>query len=153
MSHPVPRVGTPRRARRAAGLTLIEVMISLGILAVGLLALLAMQVSAMQSGRAGRDATEGARIAQDQMELLQRLPWTDPGAQPVAWTATQAVNGALTGGGPGVAQTYNVQWRIQATADLNIRLVDVRVTWTEPNQPPGAPVRRYAVSSVRHNDP
>lgn len=143
-----------RRGRRTvAGMTLLEVMIALAILAAGLLAMLAMQISAMRGGRAGRDVTEAARIAQDQMELLHRVDWTDPQMNPTAWTVPTVVNGAVTGAGPALAQAYNLSWRIQATADPNLRLVDVRVTWQEPNQPPGAPPRRYAVSTARHNDP
>lgn len=140
-------------ARGSEAFTLIEVMVSLGVLAVGLLAMLAMQVSAMQAGRTGRDVTEAARIAQDQMEFLHRIAWDDPDAQPTAWTATTTVQGLVSGPGAPGGQPYDVQWRIQATGDPNLRLLDVRVTWTDPNQSPGAPLRRYAVSGLRHNDP
>lgn len=142
------------RHRSTGGMTLLEVMVAMAILAGGLLAMLTMQITAMKGGRSGRDSTEAARIAQDQMEFLHRLAWTDPQAQPTAWTATVPVTGALSGAGPGAAaQNYNLQWRIQATPDPNVRLIDVRVNWTEPGQPAGVPPRRYAISSARHNDP
>ena len=49
---------------------------------------------------------------------------------------------------------YNVSYRITNDAiDPNLRLVDVRVNWTEMNAPPGAPPRRYAMSTIRHDDP
>ena len=148
------RTTTASRRRRAGGLTLLEVVVALGILAVGLLSMLAMQIHALQQGRVGRDVTEAAMIAQQQMENLHRIAWA--AAAPVPWQAPQAVNGATTGGGgPGaqLAQVFNLTWRIQATADPNVRLVDVQVTWAEPNDPPGAPPRRYAMSTARHDDP
>jgi hypothetical protein len=50
--------------------------------------------------------------------------------------------------------TYNVSYRVTNDAlDTNLRLVDVRVTWTEMNAPAGAPPRRYAMSTIRHDDP
>jgi prepilin-type N-terminal cleavage/methylation domain-containing protein len=143
-------------ARGRAGLTMIEVIVALAILAGGLLTMLTMQISAMRGGRQGRDHTEAARIVQDQMEFLHRVDFTDPQVAPQAWTPLVAVAGAVTGGAGGgaqVAQVYSVQYRVQATADPNLRLIDVRATWVEPGAPAGAPPRRYAVSSLRHNDP
>jgi Tfp pilus assembly protein PilV len=135
---------------------MLEVMISLAILAGGLLAMLALQISAMRQGRVGRDFTEAAFIAQDRMEQLQRLGWADPQVQPTGWTAVVNRQGALTGGGGGgaqVAEVYGVQERITATADANLRLIDVRVTWVEPNAPAAAPAKRYAISSQKYNSP
>lgn len=142
-------------ARRRQGLTLLEVMISLSILAFGLLAMLAMQASALKQGRYGRHTTLAAQVARDQMELLQRVPWADARIQPTAWTAPAAVPVTVqTPTGNVQEQAFNVSWRItQDPADANLRLLDVRVLWTEPQQPPNAPPRRYAMSSVRHNDP
>jgi Tfp pilus assembly protein PilV len=131
-------------------------MVALAILGAGLLAMLAMQVSALRQGRSGRDFTEAARIAQQQMELLHRIDWDAPAMQPQPWTPAVATAGFVTGGGgggPQVAQNYNVQYRVQATGDPTMRTVDVRVTWTEPGAPPAAPPRRYAISSARHDDP
>lgn len=146
-----------RRAagRAESGLTLLEVMISLSILAVGLLAMLAMQASALKQGRYGRHTTMGAQIARDEMELLKRVPWADPRIQPTGWTAPTAVPVTVqTPAGAIQEQVFNVSRRVtQDPADANLRLVDVRVTWVEPTMPPNAPPRRYAMSSVRHNDP
>ena len=56
--------------------------------------------------------------------------------------------------GPQEEMTYTVAYRVtNDAADTNLRLVDVRVTWTEMNAPPGAPLRRYAMSTIRHDDP
>jgi len=142
-------------------MTLLEVMIALGILAVGLLAMLAMQVSAMRSGKYGRHTTQAAQLARDQIEYLHRLDWGDAEVQPTGWTPATF----LGDGGPRIVtvdsaagtqqeMTYNVSYRVSNDAtDSNLRLMDVRVTWTELNAPPGAPPRRYAMSTIRHDDP
>jgi type IV pilus modification protein PilV len=142
------------------GMTLLEVMIALAILAVGLLAMLAMQVSAMRSGKYGRHTTEAAQLARDQMEYLHRLDWSDAAIQPTGWTVDFMGSGAAevvqvaSAGGPQQEMTYNVAYRVTNDAlDANLRLVDVRVTWTEMNAPAGAPPRRYAMSTIRHDDP
>ena len=141
-------------------MTLIEVMIALGVLALGLLAMLAMQVSAMRGGKYGRHATEAAQLARDQMEYLHRLDWSAAEVQPTAWTvdfmgslAPEIVE-VQSAGGLQQEMTYSVSYRVTNDAiDTNLRLVDVRVTWTEMNAPPGAPPRRYAMSTIRHDDP
>ncbi len=145
---------TLRHGRRGReGMTILEVMVALAILAGGLLAMLAMQVSAMRQGRMGRDHTQAALVAQTQVEFLQRLPFANAQVQPTGWNAGVPVTPPVLAAGAVVPQTYTLQWRINATADPNVRLLDVRVTWVEPNAPPGATPRRYAVSSGLYNDP
>ena len=136
-------------------MTILEVMIALGILAVGLLAMLAMQVSAMRGGTYGRHTTEAAQLARDQMEFLHRLDWTDALVAPTGWTPPVAIPITVqSASGPQQEMIYNLSYRINNdAADTNLRLMDVRVTWTERNAPPGAPPRRYAMSTIRHNDP
>jgi Tfp pilus assembly protein PilV len=147
-----------RRARRAeGGMTLIEVAFAVTITTVGLLALLMMQTAALKQGRWGRHATDAAEIAQDQVEYLMRLPWAHADVQPMGWTAGTAVTRTVTassGAGPlnYVEQTFTVQQRIATGADPDLRLIDVRVTWNEADQNAGAPVRRYAISTVKKNE-
>jgi hypothetical protein len=136
-------------------MTLIEVMIALGVLALGLLAMLAMQVSAMRGGKYGRHTTQAAQLARDQMEFLHRLDWGDAAIQPTGWTAPVPTSVVVqSAGGPQQEMVFNVSYRITNDAtDPNLRLMDVRVTWTEMNAPAGAPPRRYAMSTIRHDDP
>ena len=144
-------------------MTLLEVMIALGVLAVGLLAMLAMQVSAMRSGKYGRHTTQGAQLARDQMEFLHRLDWGDARVAATAWTGPTFLENPApfpvvvtvdSAAGTQQEMTYNVFYRVTNDAtDANLRLMDVRVTWTETNAPPGAPPRRYAMSTIRHDDP
>ena len=142
---------TARRVR--AGFTLIEMMLAMVILAGGLLAMLAVQVQALKQGRYGRHTSEAMQIARDQMELLMRLPWDDPGAQPTNWTVPAAIDATVQNEGGAVAQqSFNVSWRIQNAAfEPNARTVDVDVTWTENDANAGFD-RRYVLSTVKNNE-
>ena len=145
--------------RRDEGLTLLELMIAMVILSIGLLGLLTMQIETMKAGRIGKHVTDAASIAQDQMEALQNQAWAF--SAPVAWTVPIVVNGVdptnladLTAAptGQSVQQTFNVAWRItQLGAVVDLRQIDVRVTWAEPADDPAMAPRRYAISSMRYN--
>jgi prepilin-type N-terminal cleavage/methylation domain-containing protein len=140
-----------RRAR--SGFSMIEMMIALVILAGGLLAMLSVQVQALKQGRYGRHTTEAMQIARDQMELLMRLPWDDPGAQPTGWTVPTPIDATVQNEGGVVAhQTFNVSWRIvTAGFEPNARTIDVDVTWTETDANAGF-ARRYVLSSLKNNE-
>ena len=60
------------------GFTLIEVLIALTIFAVGLLAVAAMQTSAITVNSTAGQITTRMTWAQDKLEELMALPYTDP---------------------------------------------------------------------------
>ena len=60
------------------GFTLIEVLIGLVILAVGLLGVGAMQVSAVKGNFFSRYLTQASYVGQDRLEFLDTLPINDP---------------------------------------------------------------------------
>jgi prepilin-type N-terminal cleavage/methylation domain-containing protein len=62
---------------REAGFTLLEVIIAISILTVGLLAVAAMQTSAIRGNDSAYHVTEGATWAQDRLEFLMALPYED----------------------------------------------------------------------------
>ena len=92
---------------REAGFTLLEVIISISILTVGLLAVAAMQTSAIRGNDSAYHVTEGATWAQDRLEFLMALPYgdsalsngtgkTDPMTTPANYTITYDVaNGPI----------------------------------------------------------
>lgn len=145
---------SPRARRARAGLSLIEVMIALTILAIGLVGALSMQVQALSSTSNGRHVTDAMRIGLDTLETLKYMGWAATPA--TAWTAPVVVTGpeSITVRANETPQNFNVSWRIQnvgAGPTIVRRQIDVRVTWREPGDTPAMPPRRYAVSSVKFN--
>jgi len=159
-------VKTARRrpARRRAGFSLLEVMIALVILAFGLLALAMMQAQALKEGSKSRHHTRAAMIARDQIEQIQRAPFSQ--VNNVAWGAAPAWMAAagLTVGpvnmqvtspdGVFTEQTYTVAWQVTPVAGQpQLRNVDVEVTWTENDgfdgtRPTRTGLPTVAVSSI-----
>ena len=138
-----------RSQRERAGFTLLEIAIALGIFAVGMLGLTAMQLHAMRSGSSGRHATQAAAIAQSQMEQLQRLRWTDADLADTAgaFTAPVTQTNTVQGDPNQVEMTYAVDWRIADVEPGWTRAIDVRVTWDEEKRPN----RSVVLSSLRFN--
>jgi prepilin-type N-terminal cleavage/methylation domain-containing protein len=148
-----------RHTRRAArGFTLVEVMITLVILAFGLLALGAMQLVALKQGSAGRHTGDGASIARSHLEQAVRLPWaTLTAAAGGGWIApgwagapSANVNVNLPSGGASTEHAYTVLWRVTniGVAPICLRDIEVRVTWQEEGFP--AP-KAHEVGTRRYN--
>lgn len=95
------------------GYSLIEVLIASVVLAIGLLGVAGMQVTAIKGNSYGHGVTQATFFAQDMIEQLKNS--TDISAE---------VNGNDTSG------VYNRAWQLQA-ATGNARLVTVTVTWTD----------------------
>jgi type IV pilus assembly protein PilV len=130
------------RRRSGGGFTLIEVMLTLVILAFGMLTLAAMQLYAMRQASQGRHTGDGATIARSFLEQAARLPWATLGGavgtswQTPGWTGAPAT--AVTVKRPGASTTteksYTVEWRVTnvgAGPTICLRDIEVKVTWTE----------------------
>jgi prepilin-type N-terminal cleavage/methylation domain-containing protein len=134
--------------QRTSGFTLVEVMIVIGILAFGLLALSAMQIQAMHGSDRGRHATNAAAVAESRMEQLQQDPWTTIAptggfvADPVAQNNVQLDVGYSIN-----EITYSVSYQITDVAANFTRAIDVQVSWTEK----GGEIRSVTLSSIRYN--
>lgn len=66
--NPIKRFKTPTRQR---GFTLIELMIAMAILAIGILATMAMQITAMSGYNSARDATMATELAKTVEQVIQ----------------------------------------------------------------------------------
>lgn len=130
------------------GFTLIEVMIVIGILTFGLLALATMQISAMHGGDRGRHATAAAAVAVTKMEQIQQDPWTSiPATTGFDTDPVEKNEIKLYGGSSTFERDYNVSYQITDVVAGYTRAVDVQVSWTEK----GGENRSITLSSVRFN--
>jgi type IV pilus assembly protein PilV len=131
-----------RAGRRQGGMTLIEVLISIMLLAVGVAGMIAIQVLAMRDEQLAREDNEASRIARDVMEQVHRMPFDSVAVtgdfEPPAWidNAGYAIGQVPvqvdTPDGPGAAEVYQVTWDVTAVAgQTSLRNVDVRVGWTD----------------------
>lgn len=126
---------------------------ALGILAFGLLTVAVMQIQAFRDGSKGRHVYTAAMVGRDQIEQMQRVPfsriqtknWNDA----AAWMAGVGLaNGPVTvnvedgNANTFVEQTYNIAWRISTLpGNPDLRNVELDVSWTEINQQGQKPTR------------
>ena len=107
---------TMRRLQDTNGMTLLEVTISLFVLAVGLLGLAGLHLAAMQSDTLGQQATLASNLAKDKLAELQE--------------AEQLIDGTdqYIDGDNGV--TYTRQWIVQSDISREDMIaVQVQVSW------------------------
>ena len=110
-----------RNQRAQAGFTMVEVMVALGILAFGILAVASMQTSSLSGTRTAHCVTEATTVAMDKVEDLMMLAYTD----------ADLTNGAH---GPEYDTTnrYRIDWTV--TDDIPVdstKTIDVTVQWQE----------------------
>ncbi len=65
---------TRRQAGRQRGVSLIEAVVALGVMAFGMLALVGVQATLRSSGDLARQRTEAMRIAQETLESYRAYP-------------------------------------------------------------------------------
>lgn len=120
--------GTEFRAmQNNAGFTIIEVVIAISILAVGLLGVAAMQTSAIQVNSAAGRMTTRINWAQDKMEELKAMPFSDP------WLEASGNPTGVDSAGNTHEQTtpdgYAVRWDIADNSPVpNTKRIVVTVT-------------------------
>jgi prepilin-type N-terminal cleavage/methylation domain-containing protein len=136
-----------RQDQTRGGFTLLEVVIALGILTFGLLAVAAMQLYGLRGGRTGKHMTQAMTIAQDRMEIFQRVAFVDM-APTGGWSAVTAIDETVeAASGTREEESYGVDWRISDDVVGWTKIIDVRVSWNEPEMPN----RRVVLTSRRYN--
>ena len=104
------------------GFTLIEVLIAMAIFSIGILGVGTMQLRSTTGNTSARIRTEASIWAQDQVETLMQLPFTDPllnvGAHPPVITT----NG------------YSIAWVVTAGVTANTRIIQVTATGPRGNR-------------------
>ena len=103
---------------KAKGFSLVEILVSLVILSVTLLALAALMVTATQGNAAGCHITEATTLAQDKLEELRVASWAS------------LVSGAdVRRSSTGI--DYSRSWNPVTNPQSNQRWVAVTVSWTD----------------------
>lgn len=104
---------------KSKGFSLIEVLISLVILSISLLALAGLMVYTTKSNSWGGHMTEATTFAQDTLEQLRVTPWA----------GLIAGNDWRRGDQSGIR--YNRTWTVAPNADDTLRTITVTVTWSD----------------------
>jgi len=104
-----------------AGFTLMEVLIAISILAVGLLAIASMQIAAIQTTGGAKSISKGVMWAEDRMEMLSTLDWTD------ALLASGA-----TINDPNPPENFTITWTVvDNNPRTDCKFITITVEWTE----------------------
>ena len=136
---------TFKKEKREKGVTLLEVMIAIVILTFGILAVATMQSTAIQGNLLGYRYTEAANLAQDRLEHLLTLPYTDtlwnegsgqsdPLTTPAGYTITYDVTNLDIEGGTDNAKSLRVSVAVIVWAgSVSNSLTTISSRATEPS--------------------
>ncbi len=145
--------------QRENGMTLIEVMIAMMLLAVGVAGMISIQVLAMRDEAIAREDNEASRIARDTLEQIQRMPFTQVASTAGAWDDPSFIDysGYYVGEVPVAVQTpngadeqgvFDVSWRVTDVAgQSSLRNVDIQIAWTDA----GGRNQTYTASTLKYN--
>ena len=158
------------------GLTLLEVLAAIAILAFGLLAIATMQATSVKGNAQAIGITEAISLAQDKLEELMRLPYDDPADNddPLDDNGGGTSNGTnqdgdadgvdddggnfglddtVDGGGNVIADEsevngrYTLYWNIAVDQPLNnVKTVRIIVVWSDRGTE-----KRVVVDSMKSN--
>jgi len=98
------------------GFTLIEILLVMAIFSIGILAIMTLQITAINSNAKARRIMMGSIILADQFEKLISADYASPGLTPGA--ATSFADSGIV-----------VERNITTTPIPNIKKIDLTVTW------------------------
>lgn len=109
------------------GFTLIEVMFTIFLITVGVMAIAKMQVYALKADRIAYNQTEAAMYAANQAETLINQPFDDDSAGQLL---TIGDHGPVQAG-PG--NKYSIVWTVAnpESGDTNTKVIQLFVSWTD----------------------
>jgi prepilin-type N-terminal cleavage/methylation domain-containing protein len=106
--------------RKPKGFTLIEVAAGLIILAIGLLAIAAMQITSTKGGHFSNNVAQATILAQDKLEYLKNLSYNDSN-----------LIGGQHNEGPISGTIFSRQYTIVEDAGNSMKTITVIVQWTD----------------------
>ena len=113
------------------GFSLLEVLIALVILAIGLLAIVQMQITAIKGNAFGSGMTSAASLASNTIERLMGLPYNDSFLNTYNIWLQDPITGVEGGvNNAGYTREYQV---VNDTPRLNMKQITVRIVWTDAN--------------------
>lgn len=109
-------------------MTLVEVLVSLGVMQVGVLGTMALVSTLFHSGQFARDMSEASRLVQSRLEALDSVAGVTLSSPPSGSSVEPPMNafGVTSSVGP---FTRTTTW--STTSDGLRRHVDVVVTWAD----------------------
>jgi len=121
------------RINNEKGFSLIEILIAITIFAIGMLAVGKMQITAIKGNSFANDLTKATTLAQDRMEKLIGLSYTDTDLNATALDHNDPNNP--------VDGRYNISWNIATnTPIINTKTIRVNVGWTDRGTPKGVSI-------------
>jgi type IV pilus assembly protein PilV len=107
------------------GFSLVEFMIAIGILTVGLLALVGLQSTSIKGNSSSKNSNSAILLGEKKMEELKNTSFTS-----LALGTTSDPNNPLTSS-DGTGGLFNRSWTIQTySGSTNMKQITVTMTWT-----------------------
>jgi len=103
---------------KPCGFSLIEVLVSLVILSISLLALAGLMTTTTKNNSFGSHVTEAATFVQDRLELIRATPYVN----------VVSGNDQITGA---TGIVYSRNWNVATNAANTLKSVTITITWTD----------------------
>jgi len=138
-----------QRMNGQRGFTLIEALVSLIVVAFGMLALVGMQMSLARNADVSKQRSEAMRLAQEKMEALRSYTQIATAASAVSWNGLAGGSDTVSSYSVGTSTvgtntTFTRTWTMGGASTDAQRAVNVAVSWTD--RASGA--QSYSLSSV-----
>jgi len=106
--------------KKQKGFSLIEVLIGLIFLAIGLLAIAALQTTSVRGNFFSNNLMQATYVAQDRLEFLKNLPLDSPALQAGNYNAIPAILSGVV---------FNQSYTVVVSGDL--KTIHYTVTWND----------------------
>lgn len=118
------------------GFTLIEVLICIGIFAIGFLAVAGLQTKVMRVDTNSRLLTDAYKVATDQVEEIMLWDYSDAGLTPNDTEDEDLTNDSYDLGGRGAGNRYKLSYVVAEDPLMPMKAVTVQVEIAVSKLPP-----------------